>query len=248
MSLSDFEHILISLKPYTNKLSFHLLGDPFTIVNLEEFLQTANNYGFKIELTTSGFWLANQPQTILNKITQLNISLNSASNLSDTKIREYMYNVFKWCDYKIEFAPKPFINLRLWNQDGDEKDNQFTQKILSILYNYFKVNNEQLASKIRVNYDRYFKWPSLENEFAGDGFCHGGSVQLGILNDGSVVPCCLDYNGEINFGNINTTPLSEILQTKRYLTLVESFKSNKASEELCQKCSFKDRFQASSRF
>ena len=200
-------------------------------------------YGFKVDLTTSGFWLLNQPKNIMEKITQLNISLNSASHLSDSKLQEYMYNIFEWCEYKVEFVPKPFINLRLWNQNGNKKDALFTQKILSILYNHFGVKGEQLAPKVRLNYDEYFEWPSLDGEFVGDGRCHGGQMQLAILNDGSVAPCCLDYTGAINLGNIKTDSFEEILQSERYLNLVRGFKNGIAVEELCKKCSYKNRFQ-----
>ena len=34
------------------------------------------------------------------------------------------------------------------------------------------------------------------------GYCHALKDQLAILVDGTIVPCCLDNNGDINLGNI----------------------------------------------
>mgnify|MGYP000120630391 CR=1 FL=1 len=62
------------------------------------------------------------------------------------------------------------------------------------------------------------------------------------MADGTVVPCCLDGDGVINLGNLNTTALSEVLGSKRAVDMLEGFDKGKAVEELCLKCSYKDRF------
>ena len=61
---------------------------------------------------------------------------------------------------------------------------------------------------------------------------------LGILADGTVVPCCLDADGEINLGNIFEETLEEILKKERYIKLKDGFTGNEIPEELCRKCTF----------
>ncbi|MBE7060281.1 MAG: radical SAM protein, partial [Ruminococcaceae bacterium] len=70
-----------------------------------------------------------------------------------------------------------------------------------------------------------------------DGFCLGTRRQLAILSNGDVVPCCLDADGEIVFGNIFKSALSQILETKRYKTMYNSLSERKLTENLCRHCS-----------
>ena len=66
--------------------------------------------------------------------------------------------------------------------------------------------------------------------------------QLGVLADGTAVPCCLDHEGDIALGNLFTQPLSEILQSERACALREGFSRRRPSEELCRRCGFAARF------
>jgi radical SAM protein with 4Fe4S-binding SPASM domain len=100
----------------------------------------------------------------------------------------------------------------------------------------------RLASKVLVHFDNYFEWPSLNNKNYGDGTCQGLQSHVAILASGKVVPCCLDCDGIIELGDLHEDTLDEILTSKRAVNMLEGFKEGKAIEELCQKCSYKDRF------
>ena len=76
----------------------------------------------------------------------------------------------------------------------------------------------------------------------GTQFCYGLRDQLGVLADGTAVPCCLDHEGDIALGNLFTQPLSEILQSERACALREGFSRRCPSEELCRRCGFAARF------
>jgi radical SAM protein with 4Fe4S-binding SPASM domain len=83
----------------------------------------------------------------------------------------------------------------------------------------------------------------LENTHRSEGFCYGLKSHIAILADGTVVPCCLDGNGVINLGNLHNTLLVNILHTKRVADMIDGFSRAKAVEELCLKCSYKERFK-----
>jgi len=68
-------------------------------------------------------------------------------------------------------------------------------------------------------------------------------TQIGILVDGTVIPCCLDSNGEIKLGNIFRNSMEDILNSDRYINLQKSFQDRKPCELLCQKCTFKNKFK-----
>jgi len=81
--------------------------------------------------------------------------------------------------------------------------------------------------------------PSLDNEFySEEGKCYALKDHIGILVDGTVVPCCLDSLGNINLGNIFNEKLNDIINKDRYQTMINNFKNNKKCEELCKRCNF----------
>ena len=67
-------------------------------------------------------------------------------------------------------------------------------------------------------------------------FCKALLKQIGVLVDGSLVPCCLDHNGDAVMGNLFHQSLEEILSSPRARALVEGFRHHRASERLCQHC------------
>ncbi|MFA6760602.1 MAG: SPASM domain-containing protein [Sulfuricurvum sp.] len=248
MSLSFFETILHQLKPYTKTLAFHLFGDPFTLSNLSSYLSLAGENGFSVELTTSGFYLQHhKPQEIFaSSLRQLNISLNSFNkNSSSLTFESYMKQIFSYCEAK---SKRSFINLRLWNLDELSSEAEFNAKIYTHLESFFSTTIDRdaksfrLSSKTLLVHDSYFEWPSLSSSHHSHGFCYAPSSHFGILASGKVVPCCLDGEGVIALGDLNTTPLVDILECKRASTLREGFAKGICTEELCQKCSYKDRF------
>ena len=88
--------------------------------------------------------------------------------------------------------------------------------------------------------DNEFVWPSINN-YKSNGYCYGLKTQIGILVDGTVVPCCLDSNGVIDLGNIYKQNLKEIINSEKYNNLKKSFQNRKPCEELCKSCTFKER-------
>ena len=59
--------------------------------------------------------------------------------------------------------------------------------------------------------------------------------QLNVLSNGDVVPCCLDFNGEVVLGNVEEKTLREIWLDEPYQTLRQSH-VNGDIPELCREC------------
>jgi len=260
MSLGFFEKVLLELKPYTKSLAFHVMGDPLTLSNLFKYLQLAGKHGFEVELTTSGYYLKKTPIDVLfhSAVRQVNISLNSYNkNSLNLSFDEYMDGVLTTCENKLDKYPKPFINLRVWNLDDALSEAEFNKMLFQKMENFFdveinldaiykdKVKSLRLASKVLLNFDNYFEWPSLNSTHDSDSTCYGLKSHIGILADGTIVPCCLDGEGVINLGNLHETSLTEVLNSKRAQNMIKGFLQNRAVEDLCRKCSYKDRFKTS---
>ena len=102
-------------------------------------------------------------------------------------------------------------------------------------------NNIKINSTTNVDKDNEFTRPQI-NDYQSNGYCYALKSQIAILSDGTVVPCCLDSNGQIELGNIFTDSLEEIISSERYQNLKKSFQDRKPCEELCKSCTFKERF------
>jgi len=257
MDLAFFESIIIQAKSYTKEIVCHVVGDPLTQSNLDEYLDIIHKYGLKAMLTTSGYFLKKHSYDTLFHpcVKQINISLNSF-NKNDTSLtfEQYIIPILNLCQEKLIRKEGLFINLRVWNLDEMMSERVFNEELFSKLSTYFNMplkldtiyqehpKSIRLASKILLHFDNYFEWPSLKNKNYGDGTCQGLQSHIAILASGKVVPCCLDCDGVIELGDLHNDSLDEILKTQKTTAMLQGFKENIAVEELCQKCAYKDRF------
>ena len=138
------------------------------------------------------------------------------------------------------------VALRLWNDGGADARNG---EILDFLRsrtgdNWPEMRNGSFLLRDHLYLERAgkFDWPDLSAGESGAQFCYGLRDQLGVLVDGTVVPCCLDHEGDVALGNLFTQPLTEILTSPRACTLREGFSRRKPAEELCRRCGFAARF------
>ena len=67
--------------------------------------------------------------------------------------------------------------------------------------------------------------------------------QVAILVSGTVVPCCLDNNGDIPIGNIFEESLEEILNKAEVMTIKKNFENRIITCKLCKTCGFLKRLE-----
>jgi radical SAM protein with 4Fe4S-binding SPASM domain len=87
-----------------------------------------------------------------------------------------------------------------------------------------------------------FDWPDLDGEKRETRFCLALRDQAAVLVDGTVVPCCLDHEGDIPLGRLPEQSLEEILASPRAAALYHGFSQGKPSEPLCRRCGYATRF------
>jgi len=258
MDLITFEKIVSQLPIFTKEVALHIMGDPLVLSNLEKYLNIIYKYNLKALITTSGYFISNHKLKSLMhpSIKQINISLNSF-NKNDISISldEYLEPIFKLIEYKRDNKIDKFINLRIWNLDEGMSEIEFNREVFAKISNRLNIEldidkiyqqnpkNIRLVYKTLLHFDKYFEWPSLNNQIYGDGSCQGLQSHFGILSNGVVVPCCLDGDGVMELGNINNSTIKDILESKKAQSIIDGFKNSKAVEELCRKCSYKDRFK-----
>lgn len=246
MTEEELSVLLPKLRPYTDFLYFHLMGEPLLHSKLERFLEMAENYGFKVILTTNGTLLQKQQEMLLRSpaLHKINISLHAfEANDLTVPFAQYLADCFAFGKAS---NGKKLVVYRLWNQGGENKQNE---EILGTMHSFFPTEwvRERLGTRIAhrtyLEYGDKFDWPDLT---APEGsqriFCYGLRDQLGVLCDGTVVPCCLDHEGDLALGNLLNEDMETILNSPRAKAIYEGFSHREAAEELCRKCGYARRF------
>lgn len=258
MNIEEFEVILKSIKPYTDYIYFHLMGEPLLNPNLEAFFQLAFEYGFKVNITTNGTLLKEKDKILFNAkaLRQVNVSLHSfEANNNNRDFNEYFDSVLNF----IEVAQKEtkiISAMRLWNLDSIENKgaNMLNTRIINKISEKFSYNGDiiselemkpgiKISERVYLNSAEKFSWPNINIDIISEkGFCHGLRDHIGILCDGTVVPCCLDSDGNIPLGNIFDNSLEDILEGDRAKKIYDGFTNRNRVEELCKKCGYSQRF------
>jgi len=252
MSLDLFERALLESKPLAEEITLHLMGEPLLHPKINEIIKLAEQNDIRINLTTNATLTKKHSQLLLNKtIRRINFSVHSLkSNYSEEDQEKYLLEVIDFTKLARIERDDLVIIYRLWNIE-----NSSNKKILNVIEREFDIVfnkskklevSNTISTKIKgnayINYDTSFDWPDPKKEIRNEtGYCHGLSTHIGILVDGTVVPCCLDNNGNIPLGNILDLSIEEILKLPRAKNMLNGFRNRKIVEDMCKKCTYLER-------
>lgn len=248
MTPDKFRLVVEKIRPFTDYIYLHVLGEPLLHPRLDEILSIAEEVGININITTNGGLLERKKEMLLkHSIRQINISLHDAEeNIAKDKWEVYLQTAM---GFALEAAPKSYVSLRLWNTSNAESA-EFNAFCLTKISDKFNLsltqleektngNGLKLAEHIFFNRAPRFEWPD-ENGAPSQTkkTCYALRDHIAILADGQVVPCCLDADANLSLGNIFTENLAEILQKDRAVNIKKGFEQHKIVEPLCATCGF----------
>ena len=263
MSEETFIEILQQIKPFTDYIYLHVKGEPLLHTDLGRFLDISYEKGFKVNITTNGTLIGKVAEILFEKpaVRQMNFSLHSFDgNQLELSKNAYIDDILTFAS-RAMVESKMIISLRLWNLDEallTEDQRKRNVDIIDRIEEKFKLPYKiqgnlseakalKLGEGVYLNQDYEFKWPDLKEEEDGSkGACFGLRHQIGILVDGTVVPCCLDGEGIINLGNIHQNNFANIIDGKRAESIRVGFCNHQVVEELCRKCGYRKRFNTHS--
>ncbi len=250
MTIENFEEIVKRICKFTNIICLHVKGEPLLHNNLEDILKTLEKYNLKANITTNGILLKDKLLIIekTKAVRQINISLHSSTQ-NELLSKQYLKDIFE----SVEKMQNVIVSYRLWNLKTI-KENDINNEIIQEISNYYNIENlkEQLSQKeffkirdnIFINQDTEFIWPNIENKsIIEKGRCLALKEQIAILVDGTVVPCCLDNNGDIFLGNILEETLEEILSKHKTIEIKKNFENQVITCKLCKTCGFLQRLE-----
>ena len=245
MSLEEFTLAAEKLRGYTDYLYFHLMGEPLLHPELEKLMDVAGKLGYKVIITTNGTLLEKRGHSLLESpaVHKINISLQSFEANQGGELESYISSCARFAAAAGERGK--LCVLRLWNSGGLESLNG---SIEAVLHRYFPGDWRQsrrslvLAERVYLEPGEKFDWPDMEAQNRSVSYCYGLKDQIGVLCDGTVVPCCLDHEGDIPLGNLFSQSMEEILDSDRAKAIFEGFARRQPVEELCRRCGYAERF------
>lgn len=263
MSASEFEIIAKKLDGKVENLFLHLMGEPLLHPELGKITQIADKMDVNLKITTNGTLLPLALPILKDsaRLHTVSISLhsfggNEVRDVGEQKKEKYIRDCFGGAS---ELAKSgKFVVFRLWNleENGTSAMADLNESVLSLAKDFFPPQNEEwvkthrgmrIATHVFIEWGERFTWPEIgeggelkqyEDEIGGES-CHALLTQFGILSDGTVVPCCLDRNGDIPLGNIFTNEIEEILSSRRAKAMKEAMEHHRFIEPLCATCGFK---------
>ncbi|MFH1061490.1 MAG: SPASM domain-containing protein [Candidatus Omnitrophota bacterium] len=255
MSQAEFEAILKQVAPLTEIVCLHLMGEPLAHPQFAQILEVCEKHNTKIDLTTNGILINKYKEMIVGSkcISQVNFSLQAfKDNFPNQDIDSYLTPIFEFVKFGHKVRPALYTNFRLWNQESNDPDNEEilikTEKYFDIKINrkieVGAIKSKNIWNRLYLHFDSRFEWPSFDLPQQGtQGRCNGILNHIGILVDGSVVPCCLDKNAAINLGNIKQQSLADIINSSRFTAMRAGFLNGVLVEKFCQHCNFINRFK-----
>jgi Molybdenum cofactor biosynthesis enzyme len=248
MTQDEFRVVVEKIRPFTNYIYLHVLGEPLLHPQLNEILNIAETAGLNINITTNGGLLDRKKEILFrHSVRQINISLHDAEeNIAPDKWEDYLHTTLEFAKTA---SANSYVCLRLWNTTNASSTG-FNAFFIDKIISEFNIQSEtlegntngngiKLADHIFLQRAPRFEWPDEKQKGTQiNKNCYALRDHIAILADGQVVPCCLDADANMLLGNIFTQTLSEIINTERARDIKKGFEQRKIVEPICTTCGF----------
>lgn len=258
MSVATFRGLAAQLVALADEVVLHVLGEPLTHPDLPGILAAAAGVGLPVNVVTNGVLLrpSTAAELLRPVVRQVSISLQCLTEaFPDRDHSAYLDRVLAFCDLALAQRPDLYLNLRLWQAQGvhariedarlaERLSSHFGRDLGRLSVDVRQRKNVPLRGRQYLHFDTRFEWPRMDApEGSAAGTCHALKDHIGILADGTVVPCCLDADGVLRLGNALETPVSELLRGERACRMRDGFAAGRREEALCRRCAFVERFR-----
>ena len=252
LSPEEFELLARKIRPHTRYLYLHVMGEPLLHPQLGRLLEIAGDLDFRVMVVTNGTLLPERGELLCRSgaVEKVSVSLHSfEGNGCPGSMETYLDGCLRFAAEAAGSGKR--CALRLWNLDGADTEgaNSRNGEILHRIEASFPGpwredwHGAELAPGVYLEFGERFEWPGLGGERGADtGFCMGLRDHAGVLCDGTVVPCCLDHEGDIPLGNLFARSLQEILESPRARAIYNGFSARRVTEDLCRTCGYMRRF------
>lgn len=251
MDLGLFERVCEQIAGKARRVCLHILGDPLGVENLADYVEILKAHHLKVDVVSTGLFLKEDLFDLLLQDPFAQVSFSLSAFLANPKslTDRHLQRILTFAQLNIQHYSPIFVNLRFHSADIESQSVRYSE-MLSMIADCFGLDEIALGSdRVRLG-AKVFLVPTKSFEWhlskSADSLldqsqairCYGAIKQIGILSDGRVVPCCIDYEGRATFGSLMQSYLSEILDSEMFRKFAQSLKNGQAPCELCAQCGY----------
>jgi radical SAM protein with 4Fe4S-binding SPASM domain len=251
MEIETFIKIINDIQQFKPEISLHHSGEPLLHPNLLEFILHARQRNLNVGITTNGTLLrGGMLDDILSTgIDTINISLSACAEVID--------NVKNLAHAKNEghFQTKIYVNIIKTRQSADDildiqKDMMAIDGIDGFLVRGLinwsgnvDTRNMQLMKRKFIKPLIYAK--RMAKLIFKKTLCESPLESAGILWDGTIVPCCFDYDAKLAVGNIMEQHFLEAYNNDKMNALRDIHRSfiKTLNHHVCGSCIFPKKYK-----
>mgnify|MGYP004502161889 CR=1 FL=1 len=263
MSMEMFEKIIGQLRDWEGEkikvLKLSLYGEPFTNKNFIRMLEIAkkSNIAERIETTTNASLLSRDLSNDLVKyeMDYMRVSIYGGNqesyyritNCQKANIEEIWTNLKYIQELKQKNGKeRPFISAKMldtYTEENEEFLNKFSKVSDEV---YIDKPHNWIATKEKSFIGSLYDDDKQEQLIQEQEKCMSNRIActmpfttLAIRSNGEVSPCCIDWSGGTNIGNINDQSLKEIWEGDCLYEFRKMQLENRKTENIsCKNCDF----------
>lgn len=258
MDLELFENICQQIESRAKRVCLHILGDPLGVKDFISYVEILKKYHLQVELVTTGLFLQEWHFELLAQEPFVQVAFSLSAFLANKHLlkKRHLEQILKFCAFNLAKKSPIFVNLRLHSNDIAGQSVEFMELCgcvarffgldFAVFIESLKSGRVRLGAKVFANPKLSFEWEQSggykDNQASNNSlqvFCYGAIKQFGILSNGEMVPCCIDYAGRASFGNVKMQSIEEILQSDGFKRFALELERGNAPCELCQKCGYR---------
>ena len=206
----------------------------------EEIIAVAEKLGLGINLVTNGTLAKNYGENVWGRRCFRQVTI-SAHSLICFNGEEQIRKIAEYAKFAKDNCRRFKVSFRL----RGPLDSSFVRSISAQIIGMFRPISDgwhwngspvTLSDRIFLNHGDIFSWRGIRPPQSP---CLGLRHHFGILSDGTVVPCCADYDGKMAMGNVLSTPLADILNSQSALNLRRAIEGKSGPvPDYCRGCGF----------
>ena len=252
----DLIRRIVAGNPRIHYMCLHLMGEPLlssSIFPIIEYLKSKNVYAY---FSTNGMLLKEKVNEILSSgLDKISISLDGMNreDLLRYRANADLDRIVRGIRRLIEERDAqnlkhPLIQTQTimfpYNEDKEESVIRFMKslgvdriKLKKPSFDTFGGRNDEAGSFAKTCKDtvgKYSRGNKGYKKYRDRAVCRL-LFQGFVLSDGSVVPCCIDYDGDHQFGNLNDQSWQEIRSSEKRRDVLERYFAGEL--EVCKECS-----------
>lgn len=265
MSMELYQNIIEQLAAWEGDklkvLKLSLYGEPFTNPNFAEMLRIAReaDVAERIETTTNASLLNESLAEALVKyeIDYIRVSIYGGNQkryeevtaCAEADLEKTWNNLKRVQELKKKYGKeRPFISAKMLDTYSAEND-EFLEKFSSAADEvYIDKPHNWIASEEKSFIGSLYKeeqQEALKNDmkktYARRVACPMAFTTLAVRSNGAVSPCCVDWVGGTNLGNIKDTPIRKIWEGEIMYQFRKMQLENRRNENSsCRKCELAD--------